>query len=363
MSIIFIYGAPRSGKTYYAVNEIVSEYFEFNKDIGRYHLKKKYANLKIVTNIDGLSLPHESLYQVLDKAGGRDAFFTKENQEHVSKKYPQVIYLIDEAHEFFPSNYRNNSVFDWFSYHAHYGQQVYVISQSYSRIARQIVDMAEICLYALPKSLSFTGGRELRYNVVSGREIVSTKTLLKKQKIFDLYKSQNSHAVEKKITPMLKYTFGFLLLVSFMVYRAYVWIWGAEDQETITQVYQSPPTIEKNLGALDPIKNLPDGVRQVEKKPEIQVVRVRVDYIGGGKIFRIIDQDRMWTVRQYPYDLEYDGATLYALIPEKEHKLREPETQPRSQISPDRPSAGKRYHSPETPTNYEKPQSPLLVRM
>lgn len=105
MSLFVVTGNPRSGKSYYSVWYIATKYFNRMKD-GSFVLKKEFADLKIISNIDKLKLPHDSLDNILKfKEYPTPAhFFSYDSQMKISEKYPKLIYLIDEAQFFFPCN-------------------------------------------------------------------------------------------------------------------------------------------------------------------------------------------------------------------------------------------------------------------
>lgn len=50
-----------------------------------------------------------------------DYFFSYEYQEKMHLKYPNVIYLIDEIHDFMLPAYANVEVIKYFSKHRHFG--------------------------------------------------------------------------------------------------------------------------------------------------------------------------------------------------------------------------------------------------
>lgn len=223
MAVRIIYGAPRSGKTYYAVNHLVKTYFNQGAD-GLYSLKSKFLNLQIFTNIDNLKLPHKNLSEAIRTVGTPEKFFAYEYQEKIFRKYPQVCYFIDEAQMIFPDNFRDNKVFNWFQYHGHWGQDIYLMTQDIKLLPRQITVLSEITIKALPRSTSLFGGRDLRYNMMlgAGQEIGDKMVLVKKQKIFDLYCSQMSSEAVKVRNPLVKYLailFVFLLFAGWNVQR------------------------------------------------------------------------------------------------------------------------------------------------
>jgi hypothetical protein len=229
MAIRIITGRPRSGKTYYAVYHVSTTYFTREKD-GSFEIKPEYANLKIVSNIENLQIPHEPLQTWIDGAGGVDKLFSLEYQKKIQNKYPQIVYLIDEAQFFFPATYKNNAFFNWLEYHGHLGQDIFFMTHAFTSMPRHVFNLAELTLGALPRTTSFLGGRDLRYNVYESGIIVDKKVLLKKKWVFDLYKSQSAKEVEKTGNPFLKYLVIFIIVLLFGFYNGYARVMNLGDQ-------------------------------------------------------------------------------------------------------------------------------------
>lgn len=202
MAIRFITGVPGSGKTYYAVYHLLKTYFKFDKDIDDY---KPLSEFTIFTNIDALSLPHVDINEAC-KAASIDIsqFFTVPYQEKIRKKYPKIVYLIDEAQRFFP--YRNKLTAEtwfYFEYHRHMGHDIYIITQDRKLVAQNITLLAETEIRACKKTFSFLG--EFRYLIKSDGEIIDRFTLRPEKRIFLIYKSFDSEASEKIKNPLKKY--------------------------------------------------------------------------------------------------------------------------------------------------------------
>jgi len=213
MAIRLITGVPGAGKTYLAVNHLVSNYCVYDKDFDDYKLKD--SSTTIITNIDSLTLPHISLSDAITKSGlTLETFFTKDYQEKISKKYSHIIYLIDEAQRFFPRKNRINAeTWFYFEYHRHLGHDIYIITQDRKLIAENIQLLVEIETRATKRILSVAG--ELRYLVKSDGEIIDRKVLRRQKKIYNLYKSMDAKETEKLKNPLLKYAAA--LLIFFLI--------------------------------------------------------------------------------------------------------------------------------------------------
>lgn len=323
MSIHFVYGVPRSGKSYYAVFHLLKNYFDWIEGTGGYHLKEKYKDIRIVTNLECLKVPHDNLDDWIHKAGGVDIFFSYDFQEDLFKKCPQIVYIIDECHKYFPDNYRNNDVFNWFSYHGHWGQTIYLISQSQYNVPRRITHLVEIMLYALPRSSSLFGGKDLKYNVISGREIVDKKTLIKQKKIFAHYKSQDKKEVEKVKNPMMKYIVVMLVALVLVGFKFASFIGDKKDVHK-GEGSSSGSAIASTDIPQDKISTRANGKsgRQPAHDPGPDTrKRVKLSSVKDHRGLQLIIGDMMIPKRDFPHPVFNLGNQYVAMLTPDEIEL------------------------------------------
>jgi len=88
--INLITGKIGGGKTYWCVNYLVEKYYQYKASIFQYVPNK--TNLRIITNIDSLDLPHENLEKLVDEKGLEGVFCP----EFIGAD--SCIFIIDEAH-------------------------------------------------------------------------------------------------------------------------------------------------------------------------------------------------------------------------------------------------------------------------
>ena len=219
MSFKLITGLPGSGKSYYAVWYVASTYFDRTKS-GKFKLKEKFKGIKIISNIEALKLPHLSLDDALKNYNSPAQFFSYSSQEKISKKYPQIVYLIDEAQFFFPARFRDDAVFNWFQLHRHFGQDIYLITQVSRLLPDAITNLCEMQIDAVPRSNTLFFGRDLHYNFLSKGQIVNKIFKFKRKWVFDLYTSQSSEEIEKPINPFMKYFALILLVLAFGIWNS-----------------------------------------------------------------------------------------------------------------------------------------------
>lgn len=185
MAIKLITGIPGSGKTYYAMHQIIMKHYEWNKEFDEWIQNKK---LTLVTNIDGLKMPHVNLNNYLkEKNLTYEKFFTVDFQTKFTEKYENVIFVIDEAQRFFPSNLRNNDIIYFFQYHRHLGIDIYLLGQDSVSFSKHIIALIEFEIRAVRRSLSVLN--EFRYEFMSSGNKFGGKVLKPDGRVFAFYES------------------------------------------------------------------------------------------------------------------------------------------------------------------------------
>lgn len=309
MSITIIEGKPRTGKSYYLVKTLVDKYFDRDPKTNKVNLKAQYSDLKILSNIEGLKIPHENLDSAIEKAGGVSRFFSKDFQEGVYKKYPRVLYYIDESQDYFPSNFRDNNVFAWLRYHGHWGQEVVLACHGVNLLPSNISTLADSVTRTMPQSLSFLGGKDLKYSRIVSGEKLDTKSMVKRSWVFKLYKSQETDVIEKPKNPFMKYAVIIFILLIFGA-------WNARKlfSDPDTHNNQNNPVSTHN-GSFDAheYKRLLDEQQNKEKD---ELVRYQLSYLIEDSKLIIFYDGGIYDGRQFPYSLEVGPFnSFYALIP------------------------------------------------
>lgn len=314
MAIRIIIGKPRTGKTYYAVKHLAETYF-YRTGNGWWRRKKEYKNLRIVSNIDDLQLPHESLDKWITGAGGQEKLFSLEYQKKIHQKYPQVVYLIDEAQFLFPSNYRNNATNNWLEYHGHLGQDIYLLTHAWTSLPRHFYNLAELQLEALSRTKSLFMGRDLWYNVCEAGEILDKKWMFKRQWVFDLYTSQESKEVERAGNPFIKYVFVLLIALGLAVWNGYRTIY----KDRIAAVPPAPPPQERSL----PSDGFSAGDRAALSGFSVgdmswQSVNVVRTWQGDRVVELFVVDNIFFLPFEFPYEVKRRGRNVYAYMPRPE---------------------------------------------
>lgn len=303
MSLFMITGLPRSGKTYYAVWRTATTYFN-QVSPGQFVLKPEFKDLKIISNIDNLKLPHDDLNKILSEvSGGSNRFFTYEYQQKVAEKHPKVLYLIDEPQFLFPFNLKDTKIFNWFQMHGHLGQDIFLITQDTKQISDHITRLAEQEINAIPKTNTLFFGKDLWYNYLSKGLITDKKCKFKRQWVFDLYKSQNSTSVEKTRNPFLKWIVLIFIFLIFGFYNART-LFFKETREKGTAIASTGQTAQDQEKT--PSKPVPVS----------QNIDIRVSYLTENGIVYILFDGVFYKFKEFPYPIKNGPfKTLIASVP------------------------------------------------
>lgn len=249
--INLITGTPGAGKTYLAVKLLTEKYFFWHKKDHAFYRQEKAKKYTIFTNIDELTLPHKSLIEIFEEHKiSFDEFFTVPYQEKLHKKYPHIIYVIDEAQQYIGSSFRNKDVIYYFDYHRHFGDSIWLISQDYQKICKNINVLVELEYRAVKSTFSVLG--EFRYNIKSNGQIFKRKTERKDKRIFQLYKSFQGDEQEKHSNPLKFIIIGLLLAFLVVGYCFFKMITPDPEKESFqphkknAQVTESKPTAFRN---------------------------------------------------------------------------------------------------------------------
>lgn len=224
MAIRIIEGSIGSGKTYYAVWHILTNYFKWDVATDNYIVKNPEKPVVVYSNIDKFLLS-DSLDDKIKDAGGLDRFFHADYQKEFCRDR-KIIYLVDEAQGpfYFHRKFYNPSVFYFFQYHRHFGCDIYLITQDVDTLAKELRNLAEYHIKALRRTFSFIG--EFKYFFSSGGydpEVFKKKTLKPKKEIFNLYSSMVQEEVEKLPSASRRYA---IMVVLFFILAGIIFKFG-----------------------------------------------------------------------------------------------------------------------------------------
>lgn len=309
MAIRLITGVPGTGKTYLSLNILLEDYFKFNRKTKQY---EKQKDVTVITNIDELKLDHINLNEAIKKSGGSvEKFFSNTYQEKIHKKYKNVVYFIDECQQFFPTRFRNQEVFFFFEYHRHYGFDIYLITQDKFKITKEIALLAELEYRAVKRTLSLLG--ELKYNILSDREIINRKVLRPKKAIFDLYKSANVKETKKIKNPLVKVIVILLIGVVVSGYFFKKRMLRSSENPVEKEIQEKvSKTISKSTVQPDQYPAHAPKLG-IHKYYEIQ----NKIYLNN-KLYKILDPftNTLIPPQLFPYNIRRINKKIYAMIPQ-----------------------------------------------
>lgn len=317
MAIRIISGVPGAGKSFYAVHHIAKHYCKSVADT--FELKSDYM---IVTNIDSLMLDTVDLVQAIEKSGSLETFFSDSVQEKTTKKYQsqgkRLIYIIDEAQQYFHRRYYDRGVFSFFENHRHYGLDIFLITQNSNLLPKDLVTLAEFEIRAIPRTLAIGGFNYLRK---SNKEIIGRNFLKRDKKIFNLYKSMQSAETEKIRSPYLKYIIPIVILFFIGFYGLKNSFFG-RSMGWADEVKPDTASTQKSLSSTVLLKK--DIAIQDRRHSEPLLPLVPVSYTRFGSQVLIYNPETkdLCPVSLFPYEVKavVSGRSirLYARIPQTE---------------------------------------------
>ncbi len=194
--IQLIEGPPRSGKSYYACNYI-NKFCSYDGLYNEYILKD---DVLLISNIEGLKVKHWTLNHCLGLApneplGAADrerikAFFSISNFENIQKttRKQHIILVIDEAHEIFPSGFKEPSIYEFFAFHGHIGLDVFLMTQGVESLSRMFNPLFEHIVKVTPRSKKVGSSFTYKYFDKSGK-FLYPQVVRKQKLVFGIYKS------------------------------------------------------------------------------------------------------------------------------------------------------------------------------
>jgi len=188
MAIYGIGGKPGSGKTFWVVTHLLKKYFQYDKVLDEYFPRIPIA---IISNVEELKLDHYLLQEMIEKAGGVSKFFTVDYQKELLKRFPRIVYVIDEAGspDYFPVKLKDEKMIFFFQYHRHLGIDIYLIAPGVSNICGAIVRLMEYRVQANARSKRLL--REFRYDKIVEGDKAGKQVLMWDRRVFALYKSMS----------------------------------------------------------------------------------------------------------------------------------------------------------------------------
>jgi zona occludens toxin len=198
--IVLVSGVPGSGKSYFAVKQLVDILKNKNSVVFSNIENFRFDRFKIMYNyyINKLSNGFFTDFecgQYVDISNDLitlgTSFFTVDNYKKLIKKYnldgKNVYFFIDECQRYFPPFLKDVDVIYFFDYHRHYNLNIYLITQDSVKINSSIVSLVEYEIRASSPSVRFKN--TFIYKRMINGDIINRFVLRFDNKISSLYSS------------------------------------------------------------------------------------------------------------------------------------------------------------------------------
>jgi len=325
MAVRVVEGVPGSGKSYYFVYLLASD-FCVELKTGGYTLNPD-KKVRVVTNISSLKLPHENFQTCLDEAGGFEQFFTKEYQAYFSRGW-RIVYIIDEAQEWFHPKYckftKENLLY--FTWARHEGHDIWLGTQNIRMLAFEVACLSEFVVQAQPRSNQVSS--ELTYidRTFDGTEL-RTHRLVFSKKIGALYQSEErKEATKIKNHRMRKYLAALLivLVLSFFsfrsTYRFYNHFMHPEKEvpKSSAVTVKPAPAASGSVPVSSPASpSLASTVSGATKssEPQVEWYMYKLDYAVSPSGLKFLLGLSWIPAKEFPYKFIKKGDAYFAMIP------------------------------------------------
>ncbi|KAA0246474.1 MAG: hypothetical protein DWB56_16865 [Candidatus Jettenia sp.] len=272
--ITLVEGAIGGGKTYYVINDILRKYFTFD-EVNNVWVKNPDHDIEIVSNVDGFHLGKD-LNEEIEKAGGVDKFFTKDFLMKYTRERKHIL-VIDEAHEIFHRKYYDQEVFNMWKWHRHIGFDVYLITQEYKDLCRELQGLPEYHYSAVRRSFSLFGAKgAFRYQLLVGGKVFKTKIVKQDLRVFFAYKSSSIVQEERPKSVVFRY---YIFIGCFVLVGLFMFVW----------LLSSFASRSKVIGQDGIVKKENEGMQSQE-------IQYKIVAVSGSWIF-LKDGDKVKKVR------------------------------------------------------------------
>lgn len=278
MAVSFYTGIPRSGKSYKAVvtiynNFVPSSLNSLDKLLITKGLKKpfEYKYFNCYTNINQFNFSisdkifkfdFNEIYEKLNEL--YLLYMDKKTDDELIEKAKELnlfktLFVIDEAQNFFKS--KENPVLTWwFTYHAHFYQDIILITQDLKLVNEEYKRVAEFFYKAIPQRLRLSKNT-FRYRSYSSwqmyqKDYINTEKVKANKKYFDLYVS-GANVTDRPI--IYKY-FVLLFVLLLSIYFAVQNFYNQLDEEKQKDKHISNPTKEVKNENID---SAPENIKDI----------------------------------------------------------------------------------------------------
>ena len=350
-------GVPGVGKTYLMVKSFIDLFCFWDKETGRFILKEEHKGKILVSNVEGLTLPHldiETLMnercmqlantKFIDNIGSHDLekmqdvvdeyyyqfleekvrwFFNYSYQKQLCDKHGPIIYLIEESQRYFDSKELGRQkwvrdVLYFFEKHRHFGHSIFCDTQHHSKLHKGLVALFETETRAKSRTLSVMG--EFKYNEYSDDAKINQLPIIVKpdKRIYQIYKSMAHKEDVKTKKPVLKILIFVCVMAAFSLF-----ILNYAKNNLGTQEAQANPATITNQSA----DNQPGGtarspVPNSTIQPQKRGSWVHLDFTIDTKGTVTIVHPETFAImplKELELEVKRQGTQLYCFIEENEN--------------------------------------------
>lgn len=248
--ITLIEGRIGSGKSYFAVRDVLLKYYRFDTDKVHWVMRDDIADVVVYTNIDGFWVAND-LDTAVKKAGGLEVFFTESYQKKFTRLKKHV-YIIDEAQRasLFHKKFYNADVFFVFEYSRHLGIDFILITQDLYKLSPGLINLPEIHIKVQRRSM-VVFRNSFVYMYMSDKDVLMKKFIKADPRIFAAYRSQRASEFMSVKSFSRRYLVIVLLLIMvacggfYTFIKSFSWLFYKSSNDKIVSV--SPKVVTRKL--------------------------------------------------------------------------------------------------------------------
>jgi len=312
-------GNPGSGKTYYAVYMA--------------SLLSEKEQKKVIHNVDGLKIGRT--FEQVEKEDSISIEQIFSNQFHLNNtQLHGSLIILDEASAIFHDKYQNVDTFTFFQQHRHYGLDLILLCPDMKLISYKIQLICEFKYRATSETANPIPW-VFAYRKMLKDEMVGTRFLFKKKKVFDLYRSSqfDQKKTRKKSRPMLT------LLIIIILASIGTYLYGkyqqSNKQERITKQVEKKQPVEQPKKEKKPIHKETVANENTTYPEELQKkfggALLPLDTIEDNGKITVIINNVLLPAMHWPYQIIKIEGRYYSIVEDSLYSQLVEEKQKRKQ--------------------------------
>lgn len=225
------------------------------------------------------------------------------------------LYVIDECHLALPRGATEIAVEEWFSLHRHESADVLLITQSYGKVSRSIIDLVQVC-YRVKKGTAFGTATNYIRKVQDGvrGDVVNTAVRKYENRYFGLYKSHTrgggAELAANDIIPMWK-RWPFIGAALFLTFGGGIFAFGPASINPLKNgVAKAKPEVQtaKPVRVVETLNG--QVISDTADKPKPEVVAVESGHPYSGRGLHIIGTVESSKGKKVLFAVSQNGQTV-----------------------------------------------------